>query len=133
MQSTAHRILQKHCDAVLKEYGVSKMQWLIIGTVLDAGKRGARITELSEKLGTTLPYLTTTINILESKHMVRRIENKQDNRSKLITVDPAFVPQCEEIEMVLRRTLRETVYAHIDPIEFRTYIKVLAQLSDIPE
>ena len=107
--------------------------WLIIGTVLDAGKRGARITELSEKLGTTLPYLTTTINILESKHMVRRIENKQDNRSKLITVDPAFVPQCEEIEMVLRRTLRETVYAHIDPIEFRTYIKVLAQLSDIPE
>ena len=133
MQSTAHRILQKHCDAVLKEYGVSKMQWLIIGTVLDAGKRGARITELSEKLGTTLPYLTTTINILESKHMVRRIENKQDNRSKLITVDPAFVPQCEEIEMVLRRTLRETVYAHIDPIEFRTYIKVLTQLSDIPE
>lgn len=133
MQSAAHRLLQKHCDAVLKEYGISKMQWLIIGTVLDAGKKGARITELAEKLGTTLPYLTTTINILESKQMVRRIENKRDNRSKLITVNPLFTPQCEEIELVLQRTLRETVYSHIDTEDFKTYIKVLSQLSDMSQ
>lgn len=131
MQSTAHRLLQKHCDAVLKEYGISKMQWLVIGTVLDAGKHGARVTELAEKLGTTLPYLTTTINILESKQIVCRRENKKDSRSKLVIVDPAFIPQCKEIETVLRRTLRETLYAHIDPAEFQVYIKVLAQLSDI--
>jgi DNA-binding MarR family transcriptional regulator len=131
MQSSAHRTLQKHCDTVLKDYGISKMQWLIIGSVLDAGRNGVRITELAEQLGTTLPYLTTTINMLESKKMVTRRENHTDSRSKLVVVAPSFKRQCTEIERVLRDSLRRTIYAHIEPEDFRTYMKVLYKLSKI--
>lgn len=131
MQSSAHRNLQKHCDVILKDYDLSKMQWLIIGAVLDTGKRGIRITELAEKLGTTLPYLTTTINMLESKGMLARRENHQDSRSKLIVVAPRFKKQCTEIERVLRESLRTTVYSKINQGDFQTYMKVLFKLSQL--
>ena len=129
MQSSAHRNLQKHCDAVLKDYGISKMQWLIIGSVLDAGRSGVRITELAEKLGTTLPYLTTTVNMLEYKNMLARREYQTDSRSKLIIVAPSFKRQCSEIERVLRDTLRRSIYAQIEPNDLRTYMKVMYKLS----
>lgn len=109
------------------------MQWLIIGTVLDAGKQGIRITELAETLGTTLPYLTTTINTLESKRILTRRENLHDSRSKLIVVSPTFAKQCREIEHMLWQCLKNTVYAKVDPDDLRTYMKVLVQINQASE
>ena len=63
-QAAMHRVLQKLCDNILQPFGISKMQWLIIGTALDAGKHGVRISDLAAQLGTTMPYLTTTVNLL---------------------------------------------------------------------
>lgn len=130
-QAAAHRTLQKYCDHVLKPYGITKMQWLIIGTVLDAGPNGIRISNLSQMLGTTMPYMTTSVNLLELKNILARSSNKQDSRSKLVTVSSDFAAQCEEIEMTLRDSLRRTIYADIDPTEFHVYMKVLFQLREI--
>jgi DNA-binding MarR family transcriptional regulator len=131
MQSAVHRSLQKQSDQILKPYGITKMHWLIIGTVLDKDKAGIRITELAEILGTTLPYLTTTINLLQSKNILSRVHNSKDSRSKLITINPDFVPQCAKIEQAMREELRKTIYAHVDPQDFRVYIKVLHQLTHV--
>ncbi len=131
-QAAAHRTLQKYCDNILKPYGITKMQWLIIGTVLDAGATGVRISNLAATLGTTMPYMTTSVNMLELKGMLDRSDNKQDSRSKLVTVTDSFASQCETIERTLRDGLRKTIYADIDPIEFRIYMKVLFELRSIP-
>ncbi|GAC1387508.1 MAG: hypothetical protein NVS1B7_0820 [Candidatus Saccharimonadales bacterium] len=131
MQATTHRVLQKHCDEILKVYGVTKMQWLIIGTVLDAGSQGIRITELSEAVGTNLPYLTNTINLLESKNILIRTQHKEDNRSKLVAINPTFINTCQEIENTLRQALRRSIYANIDPKEFHIYMKVMSQLANV--
>ena len=130
-QSSAHRVLQKYCDEVLSRYGITKMHWLIIGTVLDAGEAGVRLTDLTDKLGTTMPYLTTTVNLLESKGMLQRTGHKSDSRSKVITINEDFAPKCDEIELTLRNALRQSVYADINPAEFRIYMKVLFQLGEI--
>lgn len=129
MQAATHRILQKYCDDVLRPYGITKMQWLVIGLVLDAGEAGIRITDLAAKLGTTLAYLTTTINLLESKQMVLRTVKKSDTRTKFVSINLAFAPTCKEIESYLRDELRSTIYAEISPADFRTYMRVLYQLS----
>ncbi len=129
VQASMHRLLQKQCDDILKPFGITKMQWLIIGTVLDAGKKGIRISDLADKLATTIAYLTTSINLLESRGMLVRKDNASDSRSKLITVKPSFVSTCEKIEETLRDGLRKTIYANIDPAEFRIYMKVMYQLN----
>lgn len=129
MQSSVHRSLQRQSDQILKPYGITKMHWLIIGAIMDKGKGGIRITELAEALGTTLPYLTTTINLLQSKNILCRVHNSKDSRSKLITINADFIPQCEIIEQAMREELQKTMYANIDPQDLRTYMKVLYQLS----
>lgn len=131
MQAATHRLLQKHCDEILKQYGISKMHWLIIGTVLDAGSKGVRLTELAHTLGTTMSYVTTAVNLLESKGMLTRTSNDTDSRSKFIAINPTFVPKCNEIEETLRDALRKSIYAKISPADFRTYMKVLHQLSSV--
>lgn len=131
MQASAHRSLQKNCDALLKPYGITKAQWLLIGTVLDNSKHGIRVSDLAVKLDTTLAYLTNTINLLESKDILVRTPNKEDSRAKAVTVHPKFFLRCPEIETALREGLRKLVYAKISYEDFNTYMKVLSQLSAI--
>lgn len=133
VQATAHRSLQRYYDSMLKPYGITKMQWLIIGTVLDAGTNGVRVSNLAHDLGTAMPYMTTSVNTLQLKGMLDRSDNKQDSRSKLITVSDSFAGQFETIERTLRDGLRKVIYADIDPKEFRVYMKVLFQLRDITQ
>lgn len=131
LQASTNRILQKHCDRILKEYGITKTQWLIIGTINDAGENGIRITELTEKLDTTMAYLTNTINLLESKGILTRITHHADSRSKLICINKDYQPKCQQIEKTLRDGLRQSIYSKIDPTEFAVYMKVMAQLATI--
>lgn len=130
-QAHAHRILQKVSDEALLPYGVSKMQWLIIGTVLDAGENGIRLTDLAEIMGTKLPYITNMVNLLESKGMLSRQDSDSDGRSKFIVIDDGFAPMCTKIEHALRDALRRSIYAHIDQDEFKIYMKVMYQLSEL--
>lgn len=105
------------------------MQWLIIGTVLDYGEEGVRLSELAEKLGTSMPYLTAAVNQLEVKGILLRQSNEKDVRSKFITVAGDYATTCDEIEKALRNGLRKTIYAKIDPKEFRVYLKVMGELA----
>ena len=128
-QALLNRKLQKLCDEALAPYGITKMQWLIIGTVYDTQKSGIRLSELSETLGTSMPYLTNAINMLESRGILVRRESAEDTRAKLILVSPKYNRVCKEIERTLRATLRKSIYARVDPAEFRTYLKVMEQLA----
>lgn len=128
-QALLNRKLQKLCDEALAPYGITKMQWLIIGTVYDTQKSGIRLSELSETLGTSMPYLTNAVNMLESRGILVRRESAEDTRAKLILVSPKYTRVCKEIERTLRATLRKSIYAKVDPAEFRTYLKVMEQLA----
>lgn len=131
IQAAAHRTLQKECDRILKPYGITKVQWLIIGTVLDAGSGGISISQLTRTLGTTMPYMTTSVKLLESKGWLTRSSNQLDSRSKLIGITKGNIACCADIERTLRAGLRDTIYADVDPVEFKVYLKVLFQLRDI--
>lgn len=131
VQASVNRMLQKHCDDILGHYGITKNQWLIIGTVSDAGSKGARISEIAVLLGTTLSYLTNTINLLETKNMLTRVSDTKDNRSKYVSVNKKFAPKVAKIEQTLRYGLRESVYSHIGQEDLKIYIKVMYQLQNI--
>lgn len=131
LQASTHRQLQKICDDILAPFGITKNQWLLIGTILDAGPSGIRITELAKIMGTTLSYLTNTLNLLESKGIITRVAHDDDVRSKLVTVCESFQGNCKTIEKTLRDGLRTSIYADISPEEFHVYLRVLMKLSNI--
>lgn len=131
VQAAAFRNLNKHFADLLKEHNLTCMQWFVIGTIHDAGKEGIRISDLAATLQTGLPYITNTVNLLESKNMVEKRDNDSDNRIKCVTITPHFSKECEQIEKNLRSKLRKSLYQNITPEELRTYVKVLYELSRI--
>jgi len=130
VQAKMHRKLQKFCDEILEPYGITKMQWLIIGTVYDHKSSGIRISDLATLLDTNLPFMTNSVNRLVDKKILARVVNQLDNRSTFITLPPSFAPKCKKIELILRDALRQKVYAGISPEEFRVYMKVLYKLAE---
>lgn len=128
LQSAVNRSLQKLCDTTLHPYGLTKTQWIIVGTILDAGPDGIRLSDLAVKLDTTVSYLTNAVNLLESKDFLVR-KAGPDNRSKLISVHEDFVPLCHTIESELRVHLRRHIYSQVPEKDFRTYMKVLHILA----
>lgn len=131
MQAAMHRKLQRFSDEVLKPYGITKNHWLIIGIVRDHKTDGVRITEIAELLGTTMSYMTNTVNLLESRNILTRDLDTKDSRSRIVKVHPSFDSQCDNIEIELRERLRDKVYAHVTEEEFAAYVKVIAKLSKV--
>ena len=130
-QAAMHRMVQKMTDDILRPFGVTKMQWMIIGAVMDAGKAGVRISDIADTLGTTIAYLTNSINILESRNILERRDNLEDSRSKLVSVVPSYLDTCKLIETTMRKELRKSIYSKVDREEFITYWKVLFQLIEV--
>lgn len=131
IESAAHRALRKHKDALLKSYGITGMQWYIIGTVADAGYAGVRITDLAKQLDTTQAFLTNTVNLLESKGILERRINSEDNRSSFVLLREPYRKTSDEIERNLRAKLRKSIYSRITPSQLKTYIEVISKFSDL--
>ena len=129
-QSSAHRVTNRVVTDFLLQYGLTSMQWFVIGTIYDSGENGLRLSDLMRKVQTTLPYITNTINLLESKGAVRKIAHSGDSRIKLVSITPSYVTEVEEIEAGLRDHMRKTLYNEdgITREELSDYIKVLYKI-----
>lgn len=130
-QSAAYRNLNKLFSDMLSEHGLTCMQWFVVGTIYDAGPDGIQLTLLSTKLQTGLPFITNTINLLESKGLVERKNSLTDSRSKRVSITEHYRPKCKQIEQDLRAQLRKSIYAEIAPEDLRIYLRVLYKLSRI--
>ncbi len=131
VQSSAHRVLNRVTSDYLLRYGLSSMQWFMIGSIYDAGTSGVRLSDLMRRMNTTLPYITNTISLLESKRIVNKITHSGDSRIKLVSIAPSYISTIGEIEDGLRDHLRAALYkdGHITRDELSAYITVLYKLA----
>lgn len=129
-QSSAHRVINRVVSDYLIRYDITAMQWFIIGYVHDAGETGVTLTELGNVLGTSFPYTTNTINLLESKGIISKKVHDRDSRTKVVTVNKEHEDMVNDIEDGLREELRKTLYNNdnISREELQTYIKVLYKI-----
>ena len=131
MQSTAHRILSRINADYLSQYGLTPTQWFIIGFAYDAGAVGVQLSQLKDLLDTTMPFITTSINQLESKGIIQKVSHTEDSRVKIAKLNPLYVKTVKEIEAGLRDQLRADLYAKSDISreELSAYINVLYKIA----
>jgi DNA-binding MarR family transcriptional regulator len=131
-QAAAHRAVNRIVSDYLLEHGLTAMQWFTIGCIYDAGDKGIRLSDLMRKLQTTLPFVTNTVAILESKAIIRKITHAGDSRVKLVSVAPRFKSKVDRIETGLREHMRVALYNedHITRQELQNYITVLYKIGD---
>lgn len=129
-QSSAHRMINRVVSDFLLAYGLTPMQWFAIGHIYDAGESGCRVSDLAHTLDTTLPYITNTVNLLESKGLVRKITHSGDSRIKLVSIVPKHRKTVREIELGLRVRMRDKLYSEdrISREELVNYIHVLYKI-----
>jgi DNA-binding MarR family transcriptional regulator len=130
-QASAYRVVKHHTAHFLKDYNLTCMQWFTIGTILDAGSEGIRISDLAKQLDTTLAYMTTTVNLLESRGIILKRAHEYEARTKLVSVNPSYKKNCKKIEESLRQRLRDVLYQNIDHDELTAYVSVLYKLSKL--
>lgn len=130
IQASVHRIMNRVVADYLLQHGLTSMQWYIIGHIYDAGDKGLRLSDLTRKIHTTLPYVTNTIILLESRGIVQKLSHAGDNRIKLVSIAPSFRPRIDDIESGLRGRLRETIYdkSGVSRQELNDYIAVLYKI-----
>lgn len=130
-QASAFRVVKRHTALALRDFNLSCMQWFTIGTVLDAGNNGIRISDLAQKLDTTLAYMTTTVNQLESRKILVKRAHEYDARTRLVSIKPSYIKTCNIIEQTLRGKLKKVLYQNINNQELTTYVKVLYKISTL--
>lgn len=130
VQASAHRIISRTVSDYLLKHGLTAMQWFALGTIYDAGSEGVRLSELTRKLSTTLPYVTNMVALLESKGIIRKVSHAGDSRIKLVSITPKYRKTVELIERELREHLRTNLYDTdgITREELQIYISVLYKI-----
>jgi DNA-binding MarR family transcriptional regulator len=130
-QAAAHRALNRVIAEALLPEDLTPMQWFALGMIYDAGSPGIQLTDLRQALDTTLPYITTTVALLEEKNYVRKVPHPRDNRIKLASVIPSQRRQVERIEARLHAHLSRVLYREdrIAAWERQTYDDVLGKLA----
>lgn len=130
LQSTVHRHMKRLSDDYLAQFDITTTHWLILGTILDSGDSGVRVSELADKIGTTMSYMTTALNKLEKQRKVARITVANDSRARLMIIPRSYRPMCSVIEEGLREAFRENIYSKISRQQLESYITVLQVLAN---
>ena len=131
MQSTAHRVLTRIQSDFLSQYELTSTQWFVIGYLYNAGPDGARLNDLMNILDTTMPFITNTVNFLESKNILSKSSSTDDSRVKIARLNPSYESTVQEIEQGLREELRLRLYREdkISREQLSTYIDVLYKIT----
>lgn len=129
-QSRANRAFKLKMAQLLRQHGLTMMQWTIIGLVHDGGKDGLRISDLAQELDTSMAFVTTTVNMLEAKGMVQKSSHERDSRAKLVRIVDAFKPKVAEVERDLYAHIEKWLGEKVNAKDLATYRQVLGAIAD---
>lgn len=132
-QARAYRKVRAFMDVTLKPYNLTITEWLIIGTSIDAGPTGIRISELAKILGVEMPVIANLVHKATSTGWLRRIEDPEDKRARRVVMTHAGLEKACDIEGELKKATNPWLKG-LDTVSIKGFYQVIAELSekDVP-
>lgn len=133
-QARAYRKVRSFMDKTLKPYNLTITEWLIIGTAIDAGPTGIRISDLAKTLGVEMPVVTNLVHKATNTSWLRRIEDPEDKRARRVVMTHMGLEKACDIEGELKKATAPWLKGiSIDSI--KGFYDVIGELSarDVPE
>lgn len=112
--------------AALKPFDITIMQWLFLGVV--AKENGTTAMAVAHALQISMPLVTRFSKQLHDKGFIRIEPDKQDKRTKHITLSATGKHLLEESEPVVRQALKAWL-EEIPRDQVETYIHVILQVA----
>lgn len=128
-QARAHRAIKTKMSYFLRPHNLTMMQWAIVGSLHGAGETGMRVSDLAQRLDTSLAFVTTTLNVLEAKSIVSRTSHAQDNRAKIVRLTDAFRPTVDSIEKEVSEKLQGWLVPSIGRENLEVYVNVIDRIA----
>ncbi|MEO6729061.1 MAG: MarR family transcriptional regulator [Candidatus Dojkabacteria bacterium] len=126
IQAKAYRAMRITLTSGLKKYGLSMSEWALLGTIYD--KKFVKYSELADLLEVKAPLITKIVDGLIDKELVSSIKDKDDKRSKLLTVTPKALGLIPTIEKEVKERTKNLISDITHP-ELLIYVKVLHSLA----
>lgn len=127
-QARAFRALRTFLSTVLAQHNLTMTEWLLLGSLVDKGKDGLRMSDLADSLGVEMPVVTNLIHKAEKSGYVVRSVDANDRRAKRVTATKEFGQMACDIEGELRLKTREWLDG-LDPEMLQGYLMVIGALS----
>jgi len=128
VQTKAHRLLREHVYAVLTQYGLTPTYWSMLGIIHEA-QDGVRQVEIARLLHVKAPLITTMSQNLQSKGIIKSVQNQFDARAKLLAITPEGKKFTKNVETSLNNELAALLNG-LTEADLQTYHRVLTTIID---
>lgn len=123
-QATNHR------NRVLKPYGLSSVEWFVLGLIQNkSAEGGIRVTDLATILDVQTTYITATLNTLRAKGYVDALRDQSDARVRLLVITKTGSKAVATIEEQLHAEFEDVLQGKVSSEEFAHYVHVLEELA----
>lgn len=126
VQAQAYRYLQAHFHAALQPFDLTIAEWSLIGLLFDT--KEMTLTQITHALKSKASHPTVLVDRLEARGLVSRHNQKNDKRTKLVSLTPQGRARVPEIENQVRQRIGLAV-GHIDRKLLEDYFKALQMLA----
>lgn len=128
-QARAYRKVRSFMDKTLKPYNLTITEWLIIGTAIDAGPTGIRISDLAKTLGVEMPVITNLVHKATNTRWLRRIEDPEDKRARRVVMTHMGLEKACDIEGELKKATAPWLKG-ISADAIKGFYTVITELTD---
>lgn len=125
LQGTAYSRLHTRLTRALLPFSVSIPEWKLLGQVHEQGT--VKLSVLAEMLSYDPPMVTKLIKELEKKKMVKREQDKNDERSKIISNTALGNKVVSDAEPEVKKAMNHILQG-ISREELLIYLKVLTAI-----
>lgn len=131
MHSRAERVLKTIVAKHLKNFGITRMEWIVLASLESNTKVGGyTMSELSQVLDIKLSQLTILSGGIISSGLAKQVTSHSDKRTKLVTITPKGKKLVEQIDASMRQALREWL-SHISRAQLINYMQTLKLLGEV--
>ena len=130
LQAKAHRAVQHYTAEFLKPYGLTAMEWTLLGYIADKSNGGVKATDIAEAFSVDASLMTNTINKLVMQELVVRAPHPDDQRIRMIKLTDKGADLVSEIESSLEPSMLGQWLSGLSPALLGSYVKVLKHIID---
>lgn len=123
------RLLEKHRETVLAEYGLSVWSFDVVTTLRRQGKPyQLKPTDLYSLLMLSSGATTNRIDRLEQDGIVTRLRDPDDRRSVIVQLTPKGIQLADLVIPILLKSEQDLLSQFANPDERETFIAMLRRL-----
>lgn len=119
--------IEKLSNPILAPYELTNTQYKIMMMLYRNQDKSIRQADIEERFSMTNPTVTGIIQNLEKKNLVKRVQNPNDKRSKLVVLTDKAISMREEID-ALGEILEAQVTENLTKEECRQLITLLKKI-----